>query len=127
MGRSYNINVDTQKVDPKECLDIGLTDIQFHSQKVRKTRSIGRQVVKMIRAEKTSGRAYSNKVTLNSKGGVLLSELEMERLHELARQKGKKYVRISVPKGGLPVFFGRDTLEKLNSLRKRGLDKHYKI
>ena len=95
-----------------DCLDIFLTNIQLHSQKVRKPNSLGRQYVKSVRARKAVGRAYSNNMMLKPRGGSLSIDLGMEQLYELARQKGKKYVRIFAQKGGLPIYLGKDSIVK---------------
>lgn len=113
-------------MDSKNCLDILLTNIQLHSQKARKPNSLGRQYVKTVRAKKTNGRAYSNDLMLSAKGGSLSIGLGMEQLYELARQKGKKYVRIFAQKDGLQIYLGKDTIEKIESLKRKHLQKSSK-
>ncbi len=78
-------------VNPKDCLDIMLTDIQLHTQKMRNPNSLGRQVAKVVHAKKKSGRAYSNNLKIDKKGGILSLDIGMQDyLFKLAQQKGKK-------------------------------------
>jgi hypothetical protein len=114
------------KVYPNECLDVVLTDIQLHASKVRNPSSIGRQYVKAIHGSR-SHRAYSNDIKTDGKDKISLSaNLGMEQLYDLARKRGKKYVRIFAGKDGLPVYLGQDSVEKLESLMKKILRKSSK-
>lgn len=119
--------MNSLNVDPKDCLDIILTDIQLHSQKVRKPNSFGRQVAKVVHAKKKRGRAFSNNLKVDNKGGISSFDIGMqEYLFKLARQKGKKYVRILTPKEGLNVYLGQDAIERISALQKRVLQKFSK-
>ncbi|MCL4354842.1 MAG: hypothetical protein M1607_03365 [Patescibacteria group bacterium] len=111
--------MDNFKPDPKDCLDIILTDIQLHTQKMRKPHSLGRQYAKVVQSGKDGGRAYSNDIKINNRTGVLSVPLGMEHLYDLARKKGKKYIRFLAPKDGPVILPGKDTVEKLQSIKKR--------
>ena len=112
------------KPDSNECLDIMLTDFKLHASKVRKPNSLGRRYVKAIHNGGKGNRAYSNDMKIDDKNLVTFSiGLEMEHLYDLARKKGKKYVRIFTKRDGLPVFLGQDSVERLNALKKKVLRK----
>jgi len=119
--------MDTSKVDPKDCLDVIITDYQFHLQKVRKPNSLGRQIVKAFHGSKVR-RAYSNDVKIdeNNHSATLAINLGQEELQELARKRGKKYIRFLIPKEGLNLYPGKDVLEKIESVKKKYLKKSSK-
>lgn len=112
------------KIDPKDCLDIILTDIQLHVLKVRNPNSLGKQYVKAVHGSKVR-RAYSNSVKPDSKNKSmeLSIDLGMESLFELGRQKGKKYIRFFAKKDGLPVALGKDVMEKFQAYQKKHIKK----
>lgn len=100
----------------EEYCDIVLTDIQGHVQKPRKPVSWNRAISKCLKNKKP-GRFYTentvkNKVTFNSINDFT------KTLKELEKKTGKK-VRIFVPKNGLPIIPGKDTLEKLKANKKK--------
>lgn len=119
--------MDTSRVDPKDCLDVIITDYQLHLQKVRKPNSLGRQIVKAFHGSKVR-RAYSNEVAFDNKtkSATLGINLGTEELYALARKKGKKYVRFLMPKDGLNLYIGNDIIEKVESLKKRRLKNNAK-
>ncbi len=119
--------MDTSKVDPKDCLDVIITDYQFHLQKVRKPNSLGRQIAKAFHGSKIR-RAYSNDVKIDEKNhsASLAINLGQEELQELARKRGKKYIRFLIPKKGLNLYPGKDILEKIESVKKKYLKKSAK-
>ena len=112
------------KPNPKECLNIVLTDVQLHSQIKRKPNSLGRQYVKAIHGSKIN-RAYSDSVSTNDKTKTvsLTMDLGMKHLYDLARKQGKKYIRFFVKKNGMPVALGNDAVEKLLADSKKHLKK----
>lgn len=120
--------MDSFKPDPKDCLDIILTDIQLHTQKIRKPHSLGRQCAKTINGSKNR-RAYSNNIKIDEKSQTvtLSMSLGMEHLHDLARKQGKKYIRFFTREHGLPIFLGQDTVEKLESIDKRSCKRDQKM
>ena len=119
--------MDPSKVNPKDCLDIMLTDVQLHTQKIRKPNPLGRQIAKVINAKGKSGRAYSSNIQFDANGGILSIDIETEKyLHKLAEKKGKKYIRIFAPKDGLPINLGKDTVERISALEKKGIAKIFK-
>ncbi len=116
--------MEQNKIDPKDCLDVILTDIQMHAQKFRKPLSLGRQFVKAAHGSKVN-RVFSNDSKMDPRTGAVSLSIDLEegRLFELARQKGKKYVRYLIPKEGLSIFPGPDIIEKLQSVKKKLLQR----
>ncbi len=110
------------KPDPKDCLDIILTDIQLHTQKKRNPNSFGRQFVKAVHGSKER-RAYSNLKSPGEYGRIsdLIMPAGMDQLYDLARKKGKKYIRFFGFKDGLRVDLGPDAKEKIDSIIKKHL------
>lgn len=102
--------------DPKDCLDIFLTDIQLHVQKVRNPNPLGRQYVKALHGSKQR-RAYSNSVKFDGKKRTITLTLDLreEHLYEHAKKLGKKYIRYFIKKDGIPLYLGSDTIEKLKA------------
>lgn len=115
--------MNTSRVDPKDCLDVIITDYQLHTTKARNPKSLGRQIAKSFGNNKP-GRAYSNNLQLEGKSGVMSIDLGgMEELQDLARKKGKKYIRFLYPKSGVPVLPGSDTEERIEALKRKKLTK----
>lgn len=112
--------MDNPKLDPKDCLDIILTDNQLHTLKIRKPNSFGRQYVKAVKGGKEK-RAYSNSIKYDAKTKKITfsMDLGMEHLFNLAKKHDKKYVRFLVKKNGLPVALGKDVIEKLQADYKK--------
>ncbi len=102
------------KPDSENYLDIILTNIQLHTQKARNPNSLGRQYVKAIHGSEIR-RAYSNSISFNKNGGLILSmDLGMEYYFDMARKQGKKIVRFFTLKNGVPVELGNDVTKQLN-------------
>ncbi len=97
--------------------DIVLTDIQLHVQKFRKPRSWFQAVIKSLQ-RKSAGRVYFNSGIIKDADGKYKIFIPLpktiEREQERARLVGKK-LRILIPKDGLPVLAGKDTLEFMNA------------
>jgi hypothetical protein len=111
------------KPDSKDCLDIILTDVQLHCRKIRKPNSLGRQCAKAFHGSKTN-RAYSKSIALiNDKKNIVSVNIDlgMEHLYNLARKQGKKYIRFFIKKDGMPLFLGKDIIEKLLADYKKSL------
>ena len=106
--------------DPKDCLDIFLTDIQLHVQKVRNPNSLGRQYVKALHGSKQRS-AYSNSVKFDDKNKTMTMAIDLgeEHLYEHAKKLGKKYIRYFIKKDSTPLYLGYDTIEKLKALAKK--------
>lgn len=112
------------KLDPKDCLDIILTDIQGHVQKVRKPNSFGRQYAKALHGSKQR-RVYTNKAEFDDKNMTMTITINLgeKELLEQLKMQGKKYIRLFFLKDGIPVFLGQDAIEKLEADSKKYLKK----
>lgn len=103
------------KMDQKY-YDIVLTDARVHVTNARNPKSLGRMIAKSVRSVKP-GRAHTN--NLKSTSGrklecILEFGKEFEKLEEQAKKEGKE-IRIFVPKNGLPIFPGNDTIEYIKA------------
>ncbi len=101
-------------------LDILFTDIKLHTIKPRKPVSLGRKISKSITSKK-AGRAFSRNIKITKDGKLELSiPLGKEFIDALekARKQGKQ-LRIIMPKNGIPVYFGKDVIERLQAVVKR--------
>lgn len=105
--------------------DIVLTDIQLHVATRRKPLSFIRSILKAIRSGKKQGRYYQNGILpMGKEKGTadftipLPPEIQEEWI---AAEKAGEIVRIITPKGGFPVYFGKDTIEFIEARRRRGI------
>lgn len=90
---------------------IPLTDIQLHSNKSANPQSFERKIEKSLKGQKP-GRCYGEGLRLNSDGTFEFSiPLPMEI-------KGRKVI-FAIPKEGLPIYAGKDLIEKMKSLHKK--------
>lgn len=124
MPDSKNYNIDGKKIDENDYLNVVITDFKLHARQFRNPNSLGRQYEKAIHGGKAR-RAYSNNMKVNNKGLELEIDLDKEKLAEMVRKTGKKYVRILFPKQGIPVYPADDFKEKLIALEKK-FQKRYK-
>lgn len=91
-----------------------LTDIQLHSNKSNNRQSFKRKIEKGIKGKK-SERYYGGKFKL-SKDGTL--ELYIPLPKEVRGQR----ITFALPCSGLPVSLGKDSIEKIESLKKNNKD-----
>ena len=109
----------------KECVDILLTDIQLHMAAPRKPLSPTRVIEKSLKKKKP-GRWFSKNLPKPNKDGTLtlpiLEDSNLFKYIEKLKVEGKKF-RILVPKSGLFVYAGKDTIEFIEAQKKRAFDK----
>lgn len=99
-----------------------ITDIQLHATQMRKPTSFARGIEKAIRSGK-AGRTYAND-SIKPVGidGLILTLPNAEGILEViekAKREGKR-VRFFMPRAGIPVFYGKDAVEKIASLKRKG-------
>ena len=99
---------------------ITLTDIQVHVQKPRKPLPWYRAIIKALKNKKP-GRFYSTEMTTKKDGSTTVSfslppkiQREMEET-----EKAGKIVKLLVPKDGLPIHAGPDTIEKIEAEKRK--------
>ena len=99
-----------------------ITDIQLHATQMRKPTSFARGIEKAMHTGKP-GRTYANdsikpvgdnglSLTLPNADGIL-------EVIEKAKREGKR-VRFFMPRAGIPIFYGKDAVEKIASLKRKG-------
>ena len=99
-----------------EYVDIQITNFQLHTAEPRKPQSIGRVVERSIRS-KQEQRAYTTDIQEGQNNlRFTFRNVELERIVAKAKAEGKT-VRFFVPKGGIPVLLGNDTVEFLKGKR----------
>lgn len=112
---------------------IQFADLQFHSTPKRPTSSFGKKVRESFRRN-TPGRVYSalpKPLPKQDDRSFITEDLQFDpdfmRMIQEEEAKGYK-VLIAIPKGGVPVLPGEDTIEFLNSKNGkrllRGLDRN---
>lgn len=93
--------------------DIIMTDITLHARTFRKPLTWYRTILKSFRSGKP-GRAYFNNSIIRDKDGHVRISIPLPQAIQdqisAAKHAGKK-VRIFVPKDGLPLLAGKDTIE----------------
>jgi hypothetical protein len=98
---------------------IQLTDLALHTTKKTPTPSVGKKFEKAFKAEEPD-RIYAPipKSAMTDTGAFTLEMIkqdpELVRVIQAEEAKGYK-VLIALPKGGLPVVLGKDTVEFMNS------------
>jgi len=98
---------------------IRITDIALHTKKGIPTPLVGKKIQKSFE-ENRPGRIYShldNNATFNGGSFVLnllKSDPDLVRMVQEEEAKGYK-IRIAIPNEGIPVVFGKDTVEFINS------------
>lgn len=105
-----------------EYLDIFLTDIQLHAQKMPNPAPLLRAVEKTVRSNKPSGRAYGkisnvNKQNFTMEFSIPLDDATQARIKK-AKNEGKK-IRIFMPQRGLNMYLGSDAMEKIAADKRK--------
>lgn len=139
MGQeTVNISMYELKLHPHKAVAgmkykvIQLTDIQLHSAYKRATASLGKKMRQAFET-KTAGRIYnslSKPLTTKEDYSFIMQVLQFDpdfvKMIQEEEAKGYK-VLIALPKEGIPVFLGKDTLKFLDSKNGkrflRGIDK----
>ncbi len=107
------------KAKPVKDKIIQFTDFQLHSAKKRPTLSIGKEIQTAFETN-TSGRIYNDlkNPATEEKPGTFTFTIDLDpsviKIIKEARAKGHKML-IAMPKGGIPLFPGKDTIEFLKS------------
>lgn len=122
-----------QETTPVKYKVIQLTDLKFHTAPKRPTPSFGRKVREAFQ-HNTPGRVYSalpkTIVPTNDSSFILeILRLDPDFAKMVQEEEAKGYkVLIGMPKEGVPVLLGEDTIEFMDSKNGkrllRGLDKN---
>lgn len=107
------------RISPK-FIDVILTDIQLHVTKPVNPNPPSRAISKAIRNDKP-GRYFMNGLTLEKDGSFslpLIPNIEIAKLMGRAMAEGKQF-RLFIPKGGLMVYPGKDTMEYIEAHKKK--------
>ena len=107
-----------------EYQDILITDFQLHVVKPRKPTPWYRVVLKAIRSKKKQ-RAYTTDLRKDAQGNPLIVYSlppEIQKQMAEAERTGKK-IRFILPKGGAPVYMGKDLIEYLKARQREVFDK----
>lgn len=98
--------------------EVLLTHIELHSNHAVNPQSINRQVAKSLKNCKP-GMAHGGRIT-KIEGNRFEMVLPLQDEQVLPNGKKIKYI---YPAGGVPIYFGKDAIEKINALRRKGLIK----
>lgn len=112
--------MDSPEIDGRT-IDIVLTDITLHTNPARNPDSFSHGIQKAIRSKKR-GRTQLNRSIGPGTDGKMEIQIPLKGLQEVldrAAREGKR-VRFFIPKSGIPILAGNDTLEKIASLKKKG-------
>lgn len=113
------------KSKKQEIVNIILTDIQFHVTEPRKPLPPTRVIEKSLRNKKP-GRWFSKNLPKPNKDGALtipiLEDSNLDRYIKKLKSEGKKF-RILIPKKGLMVYAGKDTVEHIEAKKKKAFDR----
>ena len=103
-----------------EYLDVIITDFTLDTAKPRKPKSLGRMISVAIKNKKP-GRAFTTDLkNLDDGQPEFAFDLgpKFQKLEEQAKAEGKK-LRLLYPKGGVPIFAGKSTIEFLEARKRR--------
>lgn len=116
-----------------EYQDIAFTDIGIHAVEPTKPAPWHRAINKSLRSG-MPGRIYSKDFKMElirKKDGSITARFSTpipddlnEKIKEI--EKTGKKVRFLLPKKGLPIYSGKDMIEKINAVRKCPAKAHYK-
>ena len=116
----YKIDlIPFQEKDGVKYKIIQITDIALHTSPKKPTPSVGKKVQKAFENNKPD-RIYSNleKPEVTGNGSITLDLLKMDpdfvKMVQNEEAQGYK-VLISLPKSGVPIFAGKDTVEFMDS------------
>jgi hypothetical protein len=92
-------------------IEIILTDIQLHSNKNNHPQSFKRKIEKSLK-NGNSGRYYSGEIKMDADG-------KLKFIINLPEEALGRDVVFTIPDGGLPIYLGKDSMEKIKSLRNK--------
>ena len=100
--------------------DIILTDIQLHYQQPANPKSAFRKIFKSIKTNKP-GRFFGTIIPHSQNKNLMMSStLNPQTIKEIqdAQKLGKK-IRIIIPKEDIPIYAGKDLIEKLKADKRK--------
>ena len=105
-------------------VDIILTDIQLHVAKPRKPSPLSKAIGKSLKNNKP-GRFYKRDFSVTKDGTIQLPIFENSEIMKIKEkyEKEGKIVRFFMPKSGLDIYAGKDTIEHIEAKEKRMVDK----
>lgn len=117
----------------QEYHDIVFSDIQFHAVEPTNPSPWHRAINKSLRSG-MPGRIYSKNFKMEftrEKDGAITAKFSTpipDDLNEKVKEieKTGKKVRFLLPKKGLPIYLGKDMIEKIKAVRKCPAKAHYK-
>lgn len=101
-----------------------ITDLQLHATTPRKPKSFAEGVRKTINTGRP-GRTHQviGQTARNQEPGTFQFSIPIAGMDEVIAQaaaRGKR-VRFFLPKGGVPVFLGKDAVERMEALKRKGV------
>lgn len=106
---------------------IEITDISLHTNQQRQTQSVGKKIEQSFR-NMEPGRIYSPIEQIEIQDGnsfalnLLAMDEDFKRMIQDEEAKGYKII-LSLPKGGIPVLPGEDTVEFMKSIKGKRIQR----
>lgn len=102
----------------KKKITLYLTDIALHHRNFREAKKLDK-TIKQDEHGRERGRIYTNDALTKTPDGQFQYEIRLPE--ELQRQinAGEVDVEFMMPEGGIPIFLGKDGIEKATQLRKK--------
>ncbi len=100
--------------------EIILTDIQLHTIRHTNPPSILRQIFRSLKNKMSPGRFYG-KILRTEDGKVRFAvpmSKDLQEQFDISRRLGRP-IRILMPKDGIPVYLGKDSIEKLKAEQRK--------
>lgn len=96
--------------DHKEPLVISLTDIQLHSNESTNPQSFKRKIEKSVKSGKAE-RCYNTRVEMDGN--------KFRIAMDLPEDAQDRDIILTYPKEGVPIYLGKDSIEKIKSLKNK--------
>ncbi len=102
----------------KKKITLYLTDIALHHRNFREAKTL-EKTIKQDGNRLERGRIYTNDALTKTPDGQFQYEIRLPE--ELQRQinAGEVEVELMMPEGGIPIFLGKDGVEKAAQLKKK--------
>ena len=100
--------------------DIILTDLRVHTVKPTNPTSLLREVARSAKNGNKPGRVYGSRLITNGNESSFEIPItkDLQEQMDIAKRLGKK-IRFFMPKDGIPIYPGSDTIQKIRTDKKK--------
>lgn len=103
-----------------DALDIFIGDFTLHSQTANSPKSLLHNHYKEYRGGKRRRTFVNGGVVAKDDGSIEMGfDIDPKEVDDILKRMDKKRLRIMIPEAGVPIFLGRDAIEKAKALQKQ--------